>query len=134
MRKHTFKRVILGATAMSMLFAGSAFTASNTFADGATAPKTGYGETTVAGATVNSLAYNLSAAGDTITSVDLVLNGDTTGSAVSIGFNGDATTTCGAGTYDAAATPDATTYTCDNDGTGLTQSTSGLNTTAVVVN
>lgn len=133
MRKHTFKRVILGATALSMLFAGSAFTAGNTFATGATAPKTGYGETVVTGATINSLAYNLSTDGSNVDSVDLVLDGDTTDSAVSIGFNDGATTSCGTGTFDDAATPTATTYTCDGGGT-LGQLTKDLTKTAVVVN
>lgn len=134
MRKHTVKRVILGATALSMLFAGSAFTASNTFAPDATAPSTGYASTTVSGATINSLAYNLNATGDNVDTVTLVLDGDTTGSAVSIGFNDGATTSCGTGTYDDVATPPATTYTCDDGGANFVQTTSGLTKTAVVVN
>lgn len=132
-RNHT-KRIALGVAALSMLFAGSAFTASNTFASGATAPRTGYASTTVTGATVNSLVYNLNAAGDNVDTVTLALANDTTGSAVSIGFNDGATTSCGTGTLDSTTTPTKTTYTCKNGASNFVQSTSGLTKTAVVVN
>ena len=122
----------------SMLFAGaalfaavaaggSAYTASNTVPDATV----GYGTNTVSGGTVNSIAYNTNSTGDNIDTVTLVMAGDTTTSKVSIGFNGGATTSCGTGTYDGTT---ATTYTCDNGGSNFTQSTSGLTSTAVLVN
>ena len=106
---------------------GAAFTNSNTQA---ATQVVGYGSTTISGATVNSMVYNLNAAGDNVDSMTLVLAGDTTGSAVSIGFNGGATTSCGTGTFAASAT----TYTCDNGGSNFVRSTAGLTSTAVVVN
>jgi hypothetical protein len=125
---------VLGAVVVASVVAagGAAFTNSNTFASGATAPLTGYASTSVSGGVINSLKYNLSAAGDSVTSVTLVLATDTTSSAVSIGFNGDPTSACGTGTYSSINTQ--TTYTCDNGGLGLGQTTSGLTSTAVVVN
>ena len=119
---------LIGALAIAGIAAagGTAFTASNTQA---TSQVVGYGSTTISGATVSSMTYNLSSAGNNVNSVTLVLAGDTTGSAVSIGFNGGALTSCGTGTV---ATD--TTYTCDNGGVSFTQSTSGLTATAVVVN
>lgn len=128
--KHTRQGIILAVAAVAGLIGGGALTASNTFASGATAPITGYAETTVSGGTVDSLAYTLNAGGDNVDSVTLVLNGDTTTSAVSIGFNGGATTSCGIGTF--ATT--ATTYTCDNGGVNFVQATSGLTATSVVIN
>jgi hypothetical protein len=129
MRNHV--RFALAATTVAALAAGgSAFTAGNTFATGATAPLTGYGSTTVTGATVNTLHYNLNAAGDNVDTVTLILNGDTTSSSVSIGFNGTASTSCGTGVY---ASP-ATTYTCDAGGASFVRSTAGLTSTAVIVN
>jgi hypothetical protein len=84
----------------------------------------------VSGATVNSLAYNLNATGDNVNSVTLKLAGDTTGSAVSLGFNGGATMSCGVGTFALAETA----YTCNNGGANYTQPTSSLTSTNVVVN
>lgn len=107
--------------------AGSAFTAGNTFASGATKPLTGYATTTVTGATINSLQYNLNGAGDTINTATLVLAGDTSTSTVSMNYNGGTSFACGTGTVDATA--NTTTYTC-----AQTQSTSGLTSTGVVVN
>ena len=66
MRKHTFKRVVLGATAMSMLFAGSAFTASNTGIEDHTA---GVGSAAVTGIAVTNIAYNLDATRENVTSL-----------------------------------------------------------------
>jgi hypothetical protein len=106
---------------------GAAFTNSNTQA---ATQVVGYGSTTISGATVSSMVYNLNAAGDNVNTMTLVLAGDTTGSAVSIGFNGNATTSCGTGAFAAAAT----TYTCDNGGSNFTQPTDGLTSTAVIVN
>jgi hypothetical protein len=125
MRKST---KLVGALAVAGVVAagGTAFTNSNTQA---AAQVVGYGSTTISGATVSSMAYHLNSAGDNVDSVTLVLAGDTTASAVSIGFNGGATTSCGTGTF-----VTNTTYTCDNGGSNFVQSTSGLTSTAVVVN
>ncbi|KRE74474.1 hypothetical protein [Arthrobacter sp. Soil762] len=108
--------------------AGSAFTNSNTFASGATKPLTGYATTTVSGATVNSLQYNLNAVGDSIDSATLVLAGDTSTSTVKMNYNGGTSFACGTGTVSGTTTI-ITTYTCTQ-----TQSTSGLTSTGVVVN
>ena len=124
--------LLISAAALAALLGGNAFTASNTFAADATAPLTGYASTTVTGGTINQLAYNLNAAGDNVNTVTLVLNGDTIDSAVSVGFNGGATTSCGTG--DNTTTPGETAYTCDNGGANFVQSTSGLTATAVVIN
>ena len=128
------KSKLIGAAAIAAVVAagGAAFTNSNTFASGATAPLTGYASTSVSGGTINSMKYNLNAAGDNVDTVTLVLANDTTGSSVSIGFNGGATTPCGTGTYDSTNTQ--TTYTCDDSGANFTQTTSGLTSTAVVIN
>ncbi|MDX6212993.1 MAG: hypothetical protein QOF82_2080, partial [Frankiales bacterium] len=64
-----------------------------------------------------------------VNSVTLVLAGDTTGSAVSIGFNGGTLTSCGTGAFTTV-----TTYTCDNSGASFVRPTAGLTSTAVVVN
>jgi hypothetical protein len=134
MSRINIKVLIGGALVAGVLVAGgSAFTAGNTQAS---TQVVGYGTTTVSGGTVVSTAYTLSADGTTITTATIVLAGDLTGgstdangatpSIVSIGFNGGNVTACGAGTYDATNT----TFVCS----GLTQSTSGLTQTAIVVN
>jgi hypothetical protein len=121
-------KFLAGATLVAAVVAGgSAFTASNTVPDATV----GYGTNTVSGATVNSLTYNTNAAGDNVDSVSLVLAGDTTASAVSIGFNGAGTRSCGTGTYNGTT---ATSYTCDNGGSAFVQSTSSLTSTSVLVN
>jgi len=128
MRKSTR---VLGAVA----FAGLVAAGSAAYTDSNAQPASqvvGYGSTTVTGATVNSIQYNLNPAGDNVDSVTLVLAGDTTSSAVSIGFDGGATTSCGTGTY--AGTPGATTYTCNDSGENFVQATADLTSTAVVVN
>lgn len=119
---------LIGALAIAGIAAagGTAFTASNTQAAGQVV---GYGSTTISGATVSSMHYNLSSAGDNVDSVTLVLAGNTTTSAVSIGFDGGALTSCGTGTFTTF-----TTYTCDNGGVSFVQPTDGLTATAVVVN
>lgn len=115
------------AVAAAVAASGSAFTNSNTQA---ASQVVGYGSTTISGATVSSMVYNLNGPGDNVNSVTLVLAGDTTASAVSIGFNGGATTSCGTGTFATSAT----TYTCNNGGSSFVRSTAGLTSTAVVVN
>ena len=123
---------LIAAVAVAGLAAagGSAFTAGNT---APTTQTVGYSATSVSGGTVNSLKYNLSTAGDNVNTVTLVLANNTTASAVSLGFNGGATTSCGAGTATTVA-PITTTYTCNNAGANFVQSTSGLTSTAVVIN
>lgn len=108
--------------------AGSAFTAGNTFASNATKPATGYATTTVTGATVNSLQYNLNAIGDTVDSATLVLATDTSGSTVKMNYNGGPSFACGTGVV-SETTPIITTYTCTQS-----QATSGLTSTGVIVN
>lgn len=121
-------KVFAGAVLMAAVVAGgSAYTSSNTVPDATV----GYGTNTVSGATVNSIAYNTNAAGDNVDSVSLTLAGNTTTSAVSIGFNGGSTTACGTGAYNEVG--NTTSYTCDNGGSAFVQSTSGLNSTAVLV-
>ena len=130
MRKST--KVATAAAVAGLAVAGiSAFTASNTFDSGATVPTTGYGSTTVTGATVKSLSYNLDATGATVTSATLVLDGDTSASNVSLSYNGGNSFTCGTGSVSTGTV--ATTYTCTTP-SGSPQSTSGLTSTAVVVN
>jgi hypothetical protein len=120
---------LIGALAIAGIAAagGTAFTASNTMP---TPKVVGYGSTTVSGASVNSIAYVLNTAGDNVDGVTLVLNGDTTGSVVSIGFNGDPITSCGTGTPGTSIT----TYHCDNGGAPFVLLTADLASTAVVVN
>jgi hypothetical protein len=93
----------------------------------------GYSSTTISGGTVNSVVYNLNAAGDNVDTVSLVLAGDTTAGTVYLGFNGGTKVSCGTGTFDT----DHTNYACDANPAGAVnyvRSTSGLVSTAVVVN
>lgn len=123
------RMLVAGAILAGALAAGgAAFTNSNTQP---ASQVLGYGTTTVSGATVNSIAYNLSADGSNVDTVTLTLAGDTTSSAVSIAFNTGASTSCGTGTYDGST---ATTYTCNNSGANFVQPTSGLTATHVIVN
>jgi hypothetical protein len=123
MRKSAKIITALSAAGLAVA-AGSAFTNSNTAPANTTL---GYSTTTVSGATVTSLDYNLNASGETINSATLVLDGDTTGSAVSMNYNNGTSFTCGTGAFDSLAT--ATTYTCTQS-----QSTAGLTSTGIVVN
>ena len=54
----------------------------------------GYGSQTITGVSVTSVTYNKNTAGDTITSVGLVVTGNTTASTISIAFNTDTPATC----------------------------------------
>lgn len=127
----TSAKVLSAVAVAGVALAGStAYTAGNTFASGATAPLTGYATTTVSGATVNSLDYNLNAAGDEISSVTLVLATDTSTSTVAMNFNGGTSFGCGTGTVSGTTTI-ITTYTCSPS---AAQSTSALTSTGVVVN
>lgn len=124
------KRILFTGAALAAIIAagGTAYTASNTVPDATL----GYGTNTVSGGTVNSIVYNTSTDGSNIDSVTLVMAGDTTDSAVSIGFNTAATTSCGTGTFDSTA--DATTYLCKNGTDNFAQPTKDLTSTAVLVN
>lgn len=85
---------------------GSAFTAGNTMP--ATDAVKGYGSQTISGVTATAVNYNTNTAGDTITSVGLVLTGDTTAKTIQIAFNDAAPATCsGTGTFTTT-----TAYTC----------------------
>jgi hypothetical protein len=105
----------IGALAIAGAIAagGSAFTAANTL------PRTtsvhGYGQETITGVTATTVTYVLNAAKDTVTEVDLVLSGDTTGDTIKIGFNGAAPAACSGAGDNTAVT--STSYAC----TGLTQ-------------
>jgi hypothetical protein len=87
-------RKLLGAAALAGVIAagGSAFTAGNSL-PAADAVK-GYGSQTISGVTASSVVYNTNTAGDTITSIDLVLTGDTTGKTIQVAFNDAAPATC----------------------------------------
>jgi hypothetical protein len=103
-----FKK-LLGAVAIVGIVAagGSAFTASNALP--ASSVTKGYGSQTISGVTAESVTYNTNTAGDTITSVGLVLTSDTSARTIQIAFNDAAPATCsGTGTF----AVDSTTYSC----------------------
>ncbi len=127
MRNRHSMRVALGAAALTVLFASSAFTASTDM--GTVAGVVGHGSTVVSGATVLALDYTLDANGENVTAVDLQLEGDLSGSTAAIGFNGGATTACVTGAFDSVSSPTATAFTCT-----ATTPTLGLVSTEVVVN
>lgn len=88
---------------------GTAFTAGNLMP--ADEQVKGYGSQTISGVTASSITYNTNVPGDTITSVTMVLDGDTTSKTIQIAFNDAAPATCSdAGTWD-EVTEDST-YTC----------------------
>lgn len=102
-------RKLLGALAVAGILAagGPAFTASNSLP--ASTVTKGYGSQTITGVTASSVTYNTNTAGDTITSVGLVLTGDTTANTIKIAFNDAAPATCsGTGSYISPST----TYSC----------------------
>jgi hypothetical protein len=104
-------RKLLGAAALAGVLAagGSAFTASNSLpAPDATQ---GYGSQPISGVSAEAVLYNTNVAKDTITSVGLVLTGDTTAKTIQLAFNDAAPATCSdAGTFDPV--DDDTTYDC----------------------
>jgi hypothetical protein len=107
-------RNFLGAAALAGVLAagGTAFTASNTL-PAANVTK-GYGSQTISGVTAESVTYNTNVAKDTVTSVGLVLTGDTTSKTIQLAFNDAGPTTCSdGGVHDAEG--DATTYSCTVD-------------------
>ena len=114
------------ALAGALAAGGAAFTATNSMPAGETV---GYGTTTVSGATVNAIKYLPNGPGDQINRVDFLLAGDTSALEVRIGFNGGNTVSCGIGSYDGEG---QTGYWCEV--LSLAQPTSGLETTAILVN
>jgi hypothetical protein len=105
-------RRLIGAAALAGVFAagGAAFTASNSLP--AANVTRGYGSQTISGVTAESVTYNTNAPKDTITSVALVLTGDTTGKTIQIAFNDAAPATCSdPGTFDDIE--HHTTYSCE---------------------
>ena len=105
--KHKSILIVAVVAASVLAVAGSAFTASNSFADPAIVQ--GFGQQDVTGVTVESVTYNLDALKENVQSVTFVLTGDTTADTIETGFNTDAPTTCGGGVYSAGT--DDTTYT-----------------------
>ena len=119
------KRYVGAAIAAAVLAAGAAaFTASNTLP--AASVTKGYGSQTITGVTAESVTYNTNVSGDTITSVGLVLTGDTTSKDIQIAFNDAAPATCsGTGLY--VVLTNDTTYDCT-----VNQSTAGANKFALI--
>ena len=104
-------RKFLGAAALAGVLAagGTAFTASNSLP--AADVTKGYGSQTISGVTAESVTYNTNVAKDTVTSVGLVLTGDTTAKTIQLAFNDAAPATCSdAGVYDAV--DETTAYGC----------------------
>ena len=118
-------RKIASVVAIAGLVAlgGSAFTETNSQA---VSQEVGYGTTTITGATVNSMVYNLNAGKDHIDSLTLVLATDTTLSSVFLAYNAGTAYTCGVGVFTTV-----TTYTCDNNATAFV--TESLTATHIIV-
>jgi hypothetical protein len=113
-RRTNRNRAIAGAAALAGLvgLAGSAFTASNSVPDASVVR--GYGSQTITGVIAEQISYGLNVPKDKITSVGLVLTGDTTARTIQVAFHDAAPATCsGSGTY--AAGTDDTTYSCTVD-------------------
>jgi hypothetical protein len=105
------RKLLGGAVLVAVAAAGgSAFTASNSLP--APTVTKGYGSQTISGVSAQSIDYNTNVAKDTITSIGLVLTGDTTGKTIQLAFDDAAPATCSEpGTFDGGA--DRTTYLCD---------------------
>ena len=104
-------RTLLGAAALAAIAAagGSAFTAGNSLPTSNVTK--GYGSQTISGVTAESVVYNTNVSKDTITSVGLVLTGDTTAKTIELAFDDAAPAACSdAGSFDSEA--DHTTYAC----------------------
>ena len=71
MRKNHTKRVVIGAAALSLLFAGSAFTASNSMPDNHTL---GFGSTQVSGADVEAMSYTTNVRGEQVTELSFTFD------------------------------------------------------------
>jgi hypothetical protein len=127
------KRVLGAAIGVgALVFAGAAaFT--NTISFTNTNTTLGYGSENVSGATVTTITYGLSTDGTTIDSVTFVASGNTSGSTADVGFTtgsgNQATTPCDPGTFASGNT----TYLCDDNDAGLSQSTAGVLATDIVV-
>jgi hypothetical protein len=106
------KRIAGAFVAVAALAAsGAAFTASNTVPD----TVAGYGSGTITGATMKSVEYTLSATGENITKVDLVILDDHTDATVKVGFGGASLQAC---TVDGTLNGDGdTTASCNITGT-----------------
>lgn len=89
--------VVIGAIAAG----GAAFTASNTVPD----TVAGFGTSHITGATAQSLNYQYSSDGTSITEEDLVFTGDITADVVKAGFNTDGLTACTVGALTGGNTP-----------------------------
>ena len=102
-------KMLLGGVALAGVLAvgGSAFTAATTLPESSVVK--GYGSQTITGVTATAVTYNTNTAGDTITSVGLVLTDDTTSMTIQIAFDDAAPATCtGSGSY----VDPSTTYSC----------------------
>lgn len=98
MRNNHVKRAILGVTAMTMLFAGSAFTAANTGVDDHTA---GVDSAVVTGIDVTNIAYDLDSTRETVNSLTFTSADTTTGMTAELSLDdGTSWTTCAAVTLD----------------------------------
>src|SRR6266567_8901127 len=109
-RKLLAALVVAGLAAVGV----SAFTDSNLFQSAGSkgaGDVAGYGSVTVAGVTAHSISYLTPGVGDTITKVNLSLDGDTTNDDISIAFNNDNVALCSddPGVFAAGVT----TYSCD---------------------
>jgi len=99
--------LVAAGTIATVAAVGSAFTASNTLP--AAGVDLGYASQTISGVTATAVTYNLNTPKDTITSVGLVLTGDTTAKTIGIAFNDAAPATCSdSGSFATGST----TYTC----------------------
>lgn len=113
-RRSTRNRAVAGAVVLAGLvgLGGSAFTASNTVP--APSVVRGYGSQNITGVTAEQINYGLNTTKDKITSVGLVLTGDTSLRTIEIAFHDAVPAVCsGSGTY--ASLTDDTTYTCTVD-------------------
>jgi hypothetical protein len=99
--------LIAAGSIAAVVGVGSASTESSSLP--AASVSLGYASQTITGVTASTVTYNQNASGDTITSVGLVLDGDTTASHISIAFNDAAPAPCSdTGSFGAGST----TYTC----------------------
>ena len=113
MRTRHTKRVVLGAAALSLLFAGSAFTAGNTLPGNHAA---GVGSTDVSGVKVGSMAYDLNESRDTVNGVTFGSVTDSDGGALSGSEKAEVSVDMGTG-YEAWETCSVTvdTIACSGD-------------------
>jgi hypothetical protein len=122
---------VLAALGLASLAAagGSAFTASNTPPSAADA-RLGFVSVTATGVTLQSIHYDLNATGTAVTTVHVKVLGDTSHSAMAVGFNGQNTDDCATGVYDSTTYTD---YACTTTGQNLSISTTAIVSVEVVV-